>query len=176
MAAAVVPAIGPAQRLLAWQDSPPDAKYSSDVNVVNVLASVHDKDGKVVSNLDKDDFSIEEDGRPQMIRYFARQSDLPLTLGLLVDTSGSERRNIEAERRASYKFFDQVVREDKDKAFLIHFDREVELLQDLTSSKTQLDKGLDGLTGDQGNRRNSGGGGKAKARAKAEPRGRHGAV
>jgi VWFA-related protein len=89
-----------------------------------------------------------------VIRYFARQSDLPLTLGLLVDTSGSESRNIEAERRASYKFFDQVMRDGTDKAFLIHFDREVELLQDLTSSKTQLDKGLDGLTGDQMNRRN----------------------
>jgi len=161
-AAAAVPAMIPAQRLLAWQESSPEAKYSSDVNVVNVLASVHDKDGKVVSTLDKDDFSIEEDGRPETIRYFARQSDLPLTLGLLVDTSGSERNNIEAERRASYKFFDQVVREDKDKAFLIHFDREVELLQDLTSSKTQLDKGLDGLTGDQGNRRNSGGGGQGQ--------------
>jgi VWFA-related protein len=154
-----VPALGPAERLLAWQELPPaEAKYSSDVNVVNVLASVHDKDGKVVSTLTKDDFSIEEDGRPQVIKYFARQSDLPLTLGLLVDTSGSESKNIEAERRASYKFFDQVVREDKDKAFLIHFDREVELLQDLTSSKTQLDKGLDGLTGDRLTRRNSGGG------------------
>jgi len=158
-AGALGPALLPATRLLAWQDSSSEAKYSSDVNVVNVLASVHDKDGKVVSSLGKEDFSIEEDGRPEVIRYFARQSDLPLTLGLLVDTSGSESRNIEAERRASYKFFDQVMREDKDKAFLIHFDREVELLQDLTSSKTQLDKGLDGLTGDQGNRRNSGGGG-----------------
>jgi VWFA-related protein len=157
-AAALAPALIP-KHLLAWQDAPADAKYSSDVNVVNVLASVHDKDGKVVSTLDKDDFSIEEDGRPQVIRYFARQSDLPLTLGLLVDTSGSESRNIESERRASYKFFDQVMREDKDKAFLIHFDREVELLQDLTASKTQLDKGLDGLTGDQLTRRNSGGGG-----------------
>jgi VWFA-related protein len=151
----------PAKRLLGWQDSSSEAKYSSDVNVVNVLASVHDKEGKVVSTLAKEDFSIEEDGRPQVIRYFARQSDLPLTLGLLVDTSGSESRNIEAERRASYKFFDQVMREDKDKAFLIHFDREVELLQDLTSSKTQLDKGLDGLTGDQG-RRNAGGGGQGQ--------------
>jgi VWFA-related protein len=158
VAAALGPALS-AKRLLAWQEPPPEAKYSSDVNVVNVLASVHDKDGKVVSTLDKDDFSIEEDGRPQVIRYFARQSDLPLTLGLLVDTSGSESRNIESERRASYKFFDQVMREDKDKAFLIHFDREVELLQDLTASKTQLDKGLDGLTGDQLTRRNSGGGG-----------------
>jgi len=153
MAAAVVPA----SRLLAWQEPSADAKYSSDVNVVNVLASVHDKDGKVVSMLTKDDFSLEEDGRPEVIRYFARQSDLPLTLGLLVDTSGSESRNIESERRASYKFFDQVMREGEDKAFLIHFDREVELLQDLTSSKTQLDKGLDTLSGDQMNRRNSGG-------------------
>src|SRR3984885_5953026 len=149
----------PAKRLLAWQESSPDAKYSSDVNVVNVLASVHDKEGKVVSGWNKDDFSIEEDGRPEVIRYFARQSELPLTLGLLVDTSGSESKNIEAARRASYKFFDQVMREDKDKAFLIHFDREVELLQDLTSSKTQLDKGLDGLTGDQGRRRGQGGNG-----------------
>lgn len=152
-------ALFPLRRLLGWQEPPPDAKYSSAVNVVNILASVHDKDGKVVSTLEKDDFSIEEDGRPQAIQYFARQSDLPLTLGLLVDTSGSESKNIEAERRASYKFFDQVMREDKDKAFLIHFDREVELLQDLTSSKTQLDKGLDGLTGDPLNHRNSGGGG-----------------
>jgi VWFA-related protein len=166
VAAAAAPVLIPAKRLLAWQEAPPDAKYSTDVNVVNVLASVHDKDGKVVSSLDKDDFSIEEDGRPEVIRYFARQSDLPLTLGLLVDTSGSERNNIEAERRASYKFFDQVVREDKDKAFLIHFDREVELLQDLTSSKTQLDKGLDGLTGDQLNRRNSGGGGQGQGGAR----------
>jgi VWFA-related protein len=142
-------------RLLGWQESPPQATYSSDVNVVNVLATVHEKDGKVVSTLDKDDFSLEEDGRPEVIRYFARQSDLPLTLGLLVDTSGSESRNIEAERRASYKFFDQVMREDKDKAFLIHFDREVELLQDLTASKTQLDKGLDSLTGDRMNQRNA---------------------
>ena len=83
------------------------------MNVVNVLVNVHDKDGKVVSNLDKDDFSLEEDGRPETIQYFARQSDLPLTLGLLVDTSGSENRNIESERRASYKFFDQVMRARK---------------------------------------------------------------
>ena len=154
----IAAALLPAKSLLAWQDAS-GPKYSSDVNVVNVLAGVHDKDGKVVSTLNKEDFSIEEDGRAQVIQYFARQSDLPLTLGLLVDTSGSEARNIESERRASYKFFDQVVREDKDKAFLIHFDREVELLQDLTSSKTQLDKGLDGLTGDSGNRRGQGGNG-----------------
>jgi VWFA-related protein len=115
------------------------------VNVVNVLATVRDKEGRIVSNLTKDDFTIEEDGRPQVVKYFTQQTDLPLTLGLLVDTSGSERRNIESERRASYKFFDQVLREDKDKAFLIHFDWQVELLQDLTPSRKKLDSGLDTL-------------------------------
>lgn len=143
---APVASLAPVGSLLAWQE--PEAKYSSDVNVVNVLATVRNKENKIVSTLTKDDFSIEEDGRSQVIRYFAQQFDSPLTLGLLVDTSGSERRNIEAERRASYKFFDQVMREDKDKAFLLHFDHEVELLQDLTSSRRQLDKALDDLGGD----------------------------
>jgi len=168
---AAAAAAAPVLKLDAWQESSPDAKYSSEVNVVNVLATVREKDGKIVSNLTKDDFTIDEDGRPQTIKYFTQQFDSPLTLGLLVDTSGSERRNIEAERRASYKFFDQVVREDKDKAFLIHFDREIELLQDLTSSRTKLDKALDDLTGDQsrptysrggpGSGRGRGGGGTA---------------
>ncbi len=144
--------------MLAWQD--PTPKYSSDVNVVNVLATVRDKENRIVSRLTKDDFSIEEDGRPQVIKYFAQQTDLPLTLGLLVDTSGSERRNIESERRASYKFFDQVLREDKDKAFLIHFDWQVELLQDLTPSRKKLDSGLDTLNGSdpQANQRQGQGG------------------
>jgi VWFA-related protein len=151
-------ALASAGRLPAWQDQTP--KYSSDVNVVNVLAIVRDKDGRIVPNLTKDDFSIEEDGRPQVIKYFAQQTDLPLTLGLLVDTSGSERRNIESERRASYKFFDQVLREDKDKAFLIHFDWQVELLQDLTPSRRKLDSGLDTLNGSdpQANQRQGQGG------------------
>ena len=132
-------------RLLGQDEIP---KFSSGVSVVNVLATVRDKDGKIVSNLSKDDFILEEDGRPQTISYFSQQSDTPLTLGLLVDTSGSERRNIGSERRASYRFFDQVLREDKDKAFLVHFDWQVELLEDLTSSRTKLDKALDGLSGD----------------------------
>lgn len=94
-------------------------------------------------NLTKDDFELAEDSRPQVIRYFSQQSDLPLTIGLLVDTSGSERRMLGTEKQASYTFLKQVLRPDKDKAFLIHFDREVELLQDLTSSRERLEKALD---------------------------------
>src|ERR1700685_3847377 len=71
---------------------------SVTVKVVNVPATVRDKHGKIISNLGKDDFVLEEDGRPQTIRYFAHDTDLPLTLGLLVDTSMSQRRVLEDER------------------------------------------------------------------------------
>ena len=103
-----------------------DTTFSTDVKVVNVLATVHDKSGKVVSILGKDDFDLAEDGRPQKILYFSRDTDLPLTLGLLVDTSLSQRDVLSDERRSSYRFLETVLREDKDHAFVIHFDREVE--------------------------------------------------
>ncbi len=114
-------------------------KYSVDVNVVSVLATVRDKHGKIVNDLPASDFVLEEDGRPQTIRYFARETDLPLTLGLLVDTSLSQRRVLDQEKSATGNFLDTVLRQDNDSAFLIHFDREVELLQDLTSSRDKLD-------------------------------------
>lgn len=148
-------ALAPASRLLGWQDDP---KFTTGVNVVNVLATVRDKQGKIAKDLDQADFSIDEDGRPQTITYFSKQTDLPLTLGLLVDTSGSERTQIPAEQRASYTFFEQVMREDKDKGFVLHFDREVELLQDLTSSRKDLEDSLQDLNSGQPqlNRRGSG--------------------
>jgi len=120
----------------------PTNTYSVEVKVVNVLATVRDKHGKLINNLSQDDFVLDEDGRPQNIKYFSRETDLPLTLGLLVDTSLSQRRVLDQERSASGSFVDKVLREDKDKAFLIHFDREVELLQDLTSSRAKLQDGL----------------------------------
>jgi VWFA-related protein len=119
--------------------------FSSDVNVVNVLATVRDKQGKIVNNLTKDDFKLQQDGQPQTIRYFTKVTDLPLTLGLLVDTSMSQRRLIEQERSSSYSFLENLMREDKDKAFVIHFDWEVELLQDLTSSRQKLNAALEKL-------------------------------
>jgi VWFA-related protein len=123
----------------------PATTLSVQVNVVNVLATVRDKHGKIVPNLTQSDFVLTEDGRPQNIRYFTKESDLPLTLGLLVDTSLSQRRVIDQERTASHSFLDQMVREDQDKAFVIHFDKEVELLQDLTGSREKLEAALDSL-------------------------------
>ena len=126
-------------------DAGPVTTMQVKVKVVNVFATVRDKHGKIVNNLAKDDFTVTEDGRPQSIHYFTRETDIPLTLGLLVDTSMSQRRVLDQERSASHSFLDQMVREDKDKAFIIHFDREVELLQDLTSSHQKLEAALGSL-------------------------------
>ena len=147
------PEFAAAQTTNAATASPPSTEtqpgaattVSVQVNVVNVLATVRDKHGKIVPNLTKDDFTLTEDGRPQDIHYFAKESDLPLTLGLLVDTSLSQRRVLDEERSASHSFLDQMVRADKDKAFIIHFDREVELLQDLTASHEKLEAALEHL-------------------------------
>jgi VWFA-related protein len=123
----------------------PVTTMSVQVKVVNVLATVRDKHGKIVNGLTKDDFTLTEDGKPQNIHYFARETDIPLTLGLLVDTSLSQRRVLGEEKSASQSFLDHMVRADKDKAFIIHFDREVELLQDLTASREKLQHALEQL-------------------------------
>jgi VWFA-related protein len=129
---------------------------SVDVKVVTLPVTVRDKHGQIVRNLTKDDFVLEEDGRPQVIKYFTQDTNLPLTLGLLVDTSLSQRNVLDQERNASKVFLDQMLTDAKDKAFLIHFDREVELLQDLTSSREKLQAGLELLKTPQ-LERNSGG-------------------
>ena len=131
-----------AQQQGAQQDKP---TFSSGVKVVNLYANVRNKSGAIVKDLTKDDFLLDEDGRAQAIGYFAQESDLPLTIGLLVDTSGSQRRLIEEERSASYRFFEQVLRPEKDLAFVIHFDFETELLQDITASRRLLEQALENL-------------------------------
>jgi VWFA-related protein len=125
---------------------PPDEipTLKVDVDVVNILASVRDKRGGLVGNLDKKDFSIFEDGKQQEIKYFTRETDLPLTIGLLVDVSGSQRNLIQIERDAASQFFSSVLRK-KDEAFLIMFGEEAELLQDYTNSTRLLNQGLSEL-------------------------------
>jgi VWFA-related protein len=124
------------------EDITPSIKV--DVDVVNVLCSVRNKAGGLVGNLSKDDFTLLEDGKPQTIKYFTKETDIPLTIGLLIDISGSQARLIEDERRAAYQFFSQVLRK-KDMAFLISFGPECELLQDFTNSARLLQAALEGL-------------------------------
>jgi VWFA-related protein len=116
--------------------------FTVGVNVVNILANVMDKHGAIIHDMQQTDFSIFEDGRPQGIRYFARQTDLPLTLGLLVDTSMSQERVLTAERTASFRFLDQVLREKKDQIFIMQFDLAVLTRQPLTSSYQDLNDAL----------------------------------
>jgi VWFA-related protein len=113
-----------------------------NVKVVTLPVTVRDKKGKIIRDLTKDDFDLQEDSKPQSIRYFSQETNLPLTVGLLVDTSMSERDNIERERSASRSFLDQMITRPVDRAFVIHFDREIELLQDLTSDHAKLEKAV----------------------------------
>lgn len=158
----------PAQQGNEQSSGQPATTIKVDVKVVNVLATVRDKKGKIVNDLTQNDFTLTEDGRPQTIKYFTRDTDLPLTLGLLVDTCGSQRNTLDQERSASSTFVDSVLREGKDQAFLIHFDREVELLQDLTKSPQKVSEALANVaesepdyrqtSGGQGNGGGQGGG------------------
>src|SRR5579863_3399018 len=128
----------PAARAMAQQEP----TFSSGVNVVSVQVTARDNQGQIVRDLRRDEFIVEENGKPQAIRYFAQRDDLPLTLGLLVDISGSQRDLIAAQKQASLKFLNQVMREGTDHAFVVGFDRQVDLVQNLTSSRSELQDGL----------------------------------
>jgi VWFA-related protein len=175
----------PAARYLRGQDTTKDPakpqsdqqrpSFSTDVKVVNLFATVRDKKDQIVRNLTKDDFQLDEEGRQQTIKYFSQESNLPLTVGLLVDTSGSVRRVLPDERNASDRFLHQVLTQQKDLAFIIHFDFEVELLQDLTGSREQLEKALGQLeTGQPQLQRQGGGGGQYPGGGGGYPGGRGG--
>jgi VWFA-related protein len=122
------------------QDS--DVTFSTNVKVVSMLATVLNKQGQIVHDLTKDDFAIAENGKPQVVKYFSRDTDLPLTLGLMVDTSMSQVNVIGAERAASFRFVDQVLREKTDQVFVMKFDMAVQTAQELTSSRDKLRQAL----------------------------------
>lgn len=116
--------------------------FSAGVKVVSVLAIVRDKKGSLVHGLTKDDFTLLDDGRPQTIRYFSQDSDLPLTIGLLVDTSLSQRTVLDMERDVSFHFLERVLRENKDQAFIVQFDEALFVRQEPTSSRKDLEATL----------------------------------
>jgi VWFA-related protein len=123
---------------------------------------VLDKHNAIVTNLTAKDFTLTEDGRPQVIKSFTSQSNLPFRLGLLVDTSRSVSSAMDSERKAAGKFIDLMLPADPkagvqgDEAFLIHFDREVELLEDFTNSRDKLHHELDAMGPTSQERNNSG--------------------
>lgn len=124
------------------EDETPTIKI--DVDLVNIFCSVREKNGSYVATLVKDDFSLLEDGKAQTLKFFTRETNLPLTIGLLVDVSRSQESLIDVEREASLRFFQKVLRE-KDMVFAISFGVDSELLQDYTNSIGLLRKALSGL-------------------------------
>lgn len=112
------------------------------VNLVNLFATVRDKKTKqIVSALQQDDFKIAEDGVDQKISFFSRESTLPITLGLLIDTSGSETNTLGAEQEAAVRFLSRVMRKG-DLAMVVSFDTDSDLLADLTDDQSRLDRAI----------------------------------
>jgi len=130
------------------QDQVPDKDqgkvpvFRKNVTVVNVVCTVKDKHGALIPNLTKDDFQLFEEGKPQTIKYFSTQNDVPITLGLLIDSSKSMERTLPEEKVVAASFLQKVLT-NKDLAFVISFDISVDLLQDLTNDMHILRTGLD---------------------------------
>jgi VWFA-related protein len=125
-------------------DQTPVATFKANVDIVQLFFNVKDKKGGIVGNLPKENFDILEDGKPQTIKYFTSESNLPLTLGILIDGSASQERVLGMEKDAGAAFLSQILR-DKDMAFVMSFDIGVELLQDFTANQHRLKAALDSV-------------------------------
>jgi VWFA-related protein len=119
----------------------PTETLKVNVNVVQLFFNVKDKHGALIPNLTKDDFEIAEDGKPQTIKYFTAESNLPLTLGIMIDSSGSQRNVLDMEKQVGGAFLKQILT-DKDEAFVIDFNIDAELVQDFTRDVHRLQAAL----------------------------------
>jgi VWFA-related protein len=119
----------------------PQQPLRVQVNLVNLFATVRDKQKRIIPDLTQDDFRIFEDGQEQKIAFFSRETSLPVTLGLLIDTSGSEERMLPAEQEAASRFLARFLR-PKDLAMVISFDLDVDLLADFTSDRGELERAI----------------------------------
>jgi VWFA-related protein len=123
------------------EDQNPVETLKVNVNVVQLFFNVKDKKGALIPNLTKDDFEIYEDGKPQTVKYFTAESNLPLTLGIMIDSSGSQRNVLDMEKEVGGAFLKQILT-DKDEAYVISFDVTVDLLQDFTRDVRRLQAAL----------------------------------
>jgi VWFA-related protein len=113
----------------------------STVNLVNLFATVRDKNKRIVGDMKQEDFKVFEDNQEQKIAFFSKEVTLPITLGLLIDTSGSEQNRLGAEQEAASRFLDRVMRKG-DEAMVISFDLDVDLLSDFTDDRAQIERAI----------------------------------
>src|SRR5256714_7326663 len=125
-------------------DDQPVTTFKANTNVVQLFFNVKDKKGGMIANLPKDAFELSEDGKPQTIKYFSAESQLPLTLGILIDSSASQERVLYMEQEVGGAFLTQILRE-KDMAFVMDFNIGVSLVQDFTSSPRRLKEALNSV-------------------------------
>jgi Ca-activated chloride channel family protein len=118
-----------------------------DVRLVNVFVNVTDRNGAIVGGLTREDFAVTEDGRPQQISVFERQSELPLNLTLAIDTSGSVKKDMAEEADAAHRFVHAILR-PQDQMSLLEFATEVKELSPFTNKVAQIDRGLGQLHSD----------------------------
>ena len=119
----------------------PPAQIRSEVNLVNVFVTVRDRHHAIVRGLEKEDFQVYEDGQPQDISYFSAESNLPITLGMLLDTSGSEEFMLGAEKDAGSRFLARLMRKG-DLAMVMSFDLDVDLLADFSDDRAMLNRAI----------------------------------
>jgi VWFA-related protein len=122
-------------------DQKPAETLKVNVNIVSVFFNTKDKHGALIPNLTKEDFEILEDGKAQTIKFFAAESNLPLTLGILIDSSGSQMRVLDMEKQVGGAFLRQILT-DKDEAFVMDFNIDAELVQDYTRDVHRLQAAL----------------------------------
>jgi VWFA-related protein len=125
----------------AAQDQGQGPVIKTEVNLVNVFATVRDKNKRVVTDLKQDDFKIYEDGHEEKISFFSKEMSLPITLGLLLDTSGSEQNMLPAIQDGGSRFIHRVLKKG-DEAMVISFDSDVDLLSDFTDDRNILDRAI----------------------------------
>jgi Ca-activated chloride channel homolog len=117
------------------QQPPP---LTTTTGLVHLVVTVSDRHHNFVTDLDKSDFKVIEQGQPQEIKFFGRETDLPLRIAMLLDTSNSIRPRLEFEKDAAVDFLNKVIRRNKDLAFLMTFDNEPEIIQDYTGDLDRL--------------------------------------
>jgi VWFA-related protein len=120
---------------------PTGPTIKAEVNLVNLFATVRDKNKRVITDLQKDDFKVFEDGHEEQIAFFSHEVTMPITLGLLLDTSGSEQYMLPAIQDAGARFLRRVMRKG-DESMIISFDTDVDLLADFTDDKSILDRAI----------------------------------
>lgn len=140
-AVCATPALAVGLAVPALSQEPQAPVIKTQVNLVNLFVTVRDKNKRIVTDLKQDDFRVAEDGQDQKIAFFSKEVTLPITLGLLMDTSGSEQYMLGAIQNGASQFLNRVMRKG-DEAMIISFDLDVDLLSDFTDDRSQLDRAI----------------------------------